>query len=61
MTWENAMRPKYSSSGYKSDSLKSRSDAYKETYKTTKDHKAAGAAYAAGNKWAEENHRALNS
>ena len=41
--------------------LVDRDNAYKETYRRTGDHYQAGLAYCAGNKWAEENFRALNS
>ena len=40
--------------------LLERDERYKRVYREIRDHYAAGMAYAAGNKWAEENFRALN-
>ena len=43
------------------DSLKSRSDAYKSVLKETRDSRAATRAYCEGNKWLEENARAVGN
>ena len=42
-------------------SLKDRDEAYKKTYKATRSHRAAVRAYASGNRWAEENARAVGN
>ena len=42
-------------------SLKDRDDAYKRTYKATKDKRAATRAYCSGNKWATENAKAVGN
>jgi len=42
-------------------SLRQRNEAYKKTLKITKDRRAATRAYCAGNRWLEENARAVGN
>ena len=64
MTFADACKPKYNNSGYKvseSDSLQSRSENYKKVLKETRNPREAVEAYVSGNKWAEENAKAVGN